>query len=256
MQHVVGRCTRTMSRLLIPVRCVCLLCVCVLALAVSDTQLRCLLESAERPRCREQAIMLITSHTPRRPSVQHKSTREPARRLKTHTLVHAAPSVFLSPHVVPPSSRSHCLKASDINSPFCFQERLLYILINSTPSCEINWHSFNDFFRLLWGRSFVSACRRAASEIGLNVLSSLAPGVRCSKAAAPEVNVSSSQSQLFFLWRTVGTEGVRLGLLGGFRLMIRNLVKGRSSHVSFRKGESRGSRGAVLYWPGQVGAFS
>lgn len=59
--------------------------------------------------------------------------------------------------------------------PFCFQERLFYILINSTLSCEINWHSFNDL-KFLRGCSFVSACQWAASEIGLNVLSSHTPG--------------------------------------------------------------------------------
>lgn len=59
--------------------------------------------------------------------------------------------------------------------PLCFQKRLFYILINSTLSCEINWHSFNDL-EFLRGRSFVSPCQRAASEIGLSVLSSRTAG--------------------------------------------------------------------------------
>lgn len=193
------------------------------------------------------------THTPPAKRATRINTRA-STPFKNTPLVHAAPSLFLSPRVVPPSSRSHCLKASDINSPFCFQERLLYILINSTLSCEINWHSFNDFFWVLWGRSFVSACQRAASEIGLNVLSSRAPGVRRSKAAAPGVNVSSSQSHLSLPNRRDGWWAV--GGCWGIQTHDQKFGERKVFICLVQKGGVGRSRGAVLYWPGQVDAFS
>lgn len=130
-----------------------------------------------------EAIMLITLHTPWQSSVQrncaltHKSTPrhtvECAWR-QAHAQTHTTSSVFLF------ILSFLCLPTLHVwrpwtSIPFCFQERLFYILINSTPPSEINWHSFNDF-KFLWGCSFVSGCQRAASEIGLNVLSSHTPG--------------------------------------------------------------------------------
>lgn len=163
-----------------------LVCVCVFALemhsrVVSKTQLRCLLN--------DLAAGNRLSGWERGYHVNYFTHTPPAKRatqlLSSHSHTH------LGAHTLKRSTHTHKISLSFILSffclptpvvwrpwtsiPFCFQERLFYILINSTPSCEINWHSFNDF-KFLRGCSFVSACQWAASEIGQNVLSSRTPG--------------------------------------------------------------------------------
>lgn len=143
-----------------------------------------------------EAIMLITLHTPCQPSVQRncwahthslshshthaarKHTHVPAplgMRIHTHRHAHTHTHTRLSFILLFFCFPTPIVWRPWTSIPLCFQERLFYILINSTLSCEINWHSFNDF-KFLRGCSFVSGCQWAASQIGLNVLSSHTPG--------------------------------------------------------------------------------
>ena len=90
----------------------------------------------------KRATQLLSSHTHAR---THTYTQT-----HTHTHTHATGYIHTKTCRLSFLLSFFCLPIPLVwrpwtSIPFCFQERLFYILINSTLSCEINWHSLNDF---------------------------------------------------------------------------------------------------------------